>query len=86
MKVCLSLAGGTAPPWDAGFPAPRAASLLCRRQRGLLRERPCSGGRLASGSSHCRERRCRVSLAASPSAATWTPLIINRVQRQASHV
>lgn len=82
VNVCLSLAGGTAPPWDAGFPAPRAASLLCRRQRGLLWERPCSG----SGSSHCTERWCWVSLAVSPSAATRTPLIINRVRRQASRV
>lgn len=56
VNMCLSLAGGTAPPWDAGFPAPRAASLLCHRQRGLLRERPRCGGRLTSGSSHCTGR------------------------------
>lgn len=86
MNVCLSLAGGTAPPWDAGFPAPRAALLLCCRQRGLLWERPCSGGRFTSGSSHCTERQCWVSLAVSPSTAIWTPLIINQVWRQASYV
>ena len=81
VNVCLSLAGGTAPPWDAGFPAPRAASLL----RGLLREGLCSSGGSAPGSSLCTGQRCRVSLAVSPSAAAWTPLIINWVWRQASH-
>lgn len=66
VNVCLSLAGGTAPPWDAGFPAPRAASLPCRWQWGLLPGKLCSGRRVTSGSSHCTERLCRVSLAASP--------------------
>lgn len=35
----LSLAGGTAILWDVGFPAPRAALLLCHSQWGLLQER-----------------------------------------------
>lgn len=58
MNACLSLAGGTAPLWDAGFPAPRAAAgramiwrkFHCRQQSLHRAKGPVKPGRVPLGS------------------------------------